>query len=81
MTSGLYTNSVQYVMVGKVCAFTSASCSINPVSLEEWLVHHLQLQKTVLLRRHLPSSALILSLLSRLAHITLTGGTQVVFQA
>lgn len=53
---------------GKVCAFTSASCSINPVSLEKRLMHHLQLQKTALLRRHLPSSALILSLLSRPAH-------------
>lgn len=61
-----------------ICAFTSAAYSHNPASPEKRLLHF-QFLKMVLLRLHLQSSAPVLSLLSRLAYITLTGGTEVSF--
>ena len=70
------TNTGLYMMI--VCAFTSAAYSRNPASPEKRLLH-LQLLKMVLLSLHLQSSAPVLSLLSRLAYITLTGGTEVSF--
>lgn len=39
---GFYTNTVLYIIIGRVDAFTSAAYSTNPVSHEKWL-EHLQL--------------------------------------